>query len=1738
MMEGLNQLGQEEYIWAMRTSGRRDSDVEVRKAGRSYQSGLLGKKSKSVVESTDDRQTKVMASLVPDEVIYNVDDYTHRKYDACFLFGDVSGFTELCEKYTKTGVAGPSRMTQVLNKYLGSMVQEVMSHNGDVLKFSGDAFLAIFKTSDTETMRDAVHEALDCALVIQKNYGSYMTDVGVAIRAISAGLVTFALIGDSTNSHYVVVGQPIWDVKAAESISSAGDIVVAPAAWHFVNPNEYLSEEMSDNIHVKIVGVGPNWRSVQKNLRQQKPDDETGEDVVSQDEESTESDVLSEITQDGALDEFSLRPAVNLAVRLHIKEALRRFIIAPVMKSIDMDEPFEYLTEMRQAVIVFINVITYKLETEKTVILADQTYKTVCRVVDKMKGCVNKVSLFDKDLMFVVIFGLRGLKHELECQVALRCARQCHTAIDKLPGVMSTSIGVTTGKTYCGVFGHTLRREYTVISLIVNKAARLMVAYEGKVTCDRETFLHSKLESRHFILQPHKYLKGISHPGPVYEFREVEIDHDHVNKVNACPLLGRERNIKLYKQLLDKCLHSTDSNEPQYKMLLISGDARQGKTRLLDELVYLTPSEIPVSKVVLTELDQNIPYQCVKLIFGPPLLISKSSTSHKKQQVIQDKLNKIQVPELMCVLNNVFDVNFKVSDLYMSLKVQARKIALVKMIKQLCYACFTTVWVVAIDNLDFMDAESSSLFDCFFDIKTIFIAATRGRERLLQEVMSQKIVEDPRVKHVQLLPIERWYLGALACQILGVYAMSPELENAIQVRSNGNPGWVESFLISLIQDEGLYILKATLKDINDLGLVCPPLYMMARLTKDQMRKWQHIMEERRPSIDSISAEEDNWKRYIDSCRDSHLNVTVREEMEAISRGGKVPICIISPTFHVADEEMELSMDAMILKTFDSLNFYEQLLVKCSATLGNQFLRDMLLYVMSATEKRKAALAVQKLFEIRVLSCAKGDFMEGGTKIFKEKLLDPDDEMRLKCDCRGIKIEEECKDLPKYASCGYLQFRSSLFRDITYNLLTDNQKKEFHQRAIRFLERETRKCQACGGGFFHRILGAHHDKEFIRARDKQKKTFSGVTSWEGVSHRTSMHSMSIRSESHFSAHSQSYQSFHSKRSRFDSVAGGSMGSMPSQIFGEIKEDKSYDAFFGFSIINKLKNSFSLTKAFSSEDFTDCQCNLILSTTYAQLIEHCKGAGDLGKEIEALLEYAQICIIASNLPLAMSILDESLDVLREKAKERAENIWKVALIRAKIYCLIGYSRLELGHLDEALLSLNLSLNEYGITFPKGINKHLKLYAHKVKQLFGLYLFPKSLTKNLDHWETIFANNLAECLSHFCTLFMIKKEWKNAEMAAVWGLTKSLESFSDFRVICSACANMIHVAQYFHNWSLCVALEVHALRLCHLKRASIEAEDIKCVCKLYCVIFVSRVFMANLDKAIHLGYIVLRLCSSVHAVRVILPLLPTLIQCLIMGKHFANAYSVLQELKLFAEDDTDNSGKIWYYAICVGLQLETGYTLVPYHICEHFYQLEGENWVNIRDSDARRRFFTVMWLWCIRNEKWEAAYIWCYKTSDFMSVSEKDSLANKITSLYVLEGLLLYFVNKLDKRNIKAIIRVEHEINSLFKTIEKISKTVKVLIPRLYHLKAYYKYIKMSDSNAIDMLTKASNYAHKYGNSLEEGWIDHSVKAWNKTLQANAIEFWKEHSEAENVLDFQDIEITGETLGYYTLPTPLYE
>lgn len=68
-----------------------------------------------------------------------------------------------------------------------------------------------------------------------------------------------------------------------------------------------------------------------------------------------------------------------------------------------------------------------------------------CSVTSESGGQVNKVSMFDKDMMFLVVFGLRGLKHEDEAQKALQCAYQLKTTLHNDINIITVSIGITSG---------------------------------------------------------------------------------------------------------------------------------------------------------------------------------------------------------------------------------------------------------------------------------------------------------------------------------------------------------------------------------------------------------------------------------------------------------------------------------------------------------------------------------------------------------------------------------------------------------------------------------------------------------------------------------------------------------------------------------------------------------------------------------------------------------------------------------------------------------------------------------------------------------------------------------------------------------------------------------------------------------------------------------------------------------------------------------------------------------------------------------------------------------------------------------------------------------------------------------------------------------------------------------------------------------------------------------------------
>jgi hypothetical protein len=73
------------------------------------------------VDDMSDDQVKAMMTMLPDEVIKNPSGFEIRKFEAAVLSLDVSGFTDLSERYQHVE-NGASKLSMVLNSYLGNMI--------------------------------------------------------------------------------------------------------------------------------------------------------------------------------------------------------------------------------------------------------------------------------------------------------------------------------------------------------------------------------------------------------------------------------------------------------------------------------------------------------------------------------------------------------------------------------------------------------------------------------------------------------------------------------------------------------------------------------------------------------------------------------------------------------------------------------------------------------------------------------------------------------------------------------------------------------------------------------------------------------------------------------------------------------------------------------------------------------------------------------------------------------------------------------------------------------------------------------------------------------------------------------------------------------------------------------------------------------------------------------------------------------------------------------------------------------------------------------------------------------------------------------------------------------------------------------------------------------------------------------------------------------------------------------
>ncbi|XP_054043330.1 adenylate cyclase type 10-like isoform X2 [Rissa tridactyla] len=206
-----------------------------------------------------------------------------------------------------------------------------------------------------------------------------------------------------------------------------------------------------------------------------------------------------------------MRPALPLPSDLNAEDVLRKYIPVTALRKLDAGLPMDLLSELRPVTCIFVQL---HLST-----ILKEASRAMLEILSPHEGHINKVLLCDKGCTFLFVLGLPANKLPCESlhalQSALEIFNSCFTMLEEIE---TMSVAVTRGTMFCGVTGHPLRHEYTVLGQKVNLAARMMVHYPGLVSCDAVTYAASRLPASYFKELLEREMKGLRQPGPVYQY--------------------------------------------------------------------------------------------------------------------------------------------------------------------------------------------------------------------------------------------------------------------------------------------------------------------------------------------------------------------------------------------------------------------------------------------------------------------------------------------------------------------------------------------------------------------------------------------------------------------------------------------------------------------------------------------------------------------------------------------------------------------------------------------------------------------------------------------------------------------------------------------------------------------------------------------------------------------------------------------------------------------------------------------------------------------------------------------------------------------------------------------------------------------------------------------------------------------------------------------------------------------
>ncbi|KAM6217259.1 adenylate cyclase type 10 [Rhynchocyon petersi] len=940
------------------------------------------------------------------------------------MFVDISGFTAMTEKFSRAMYMdrGAEQLVEILNYYISAIVEKVLVFGGDILKFAGDALLALWKV-ERKQLKNIITVVIKCSLEIHRLFETQLSEEGLDIRVkigLSAGHISILVFGDETRNYFLVIGQAVDDVRFAQNMAQMNEVILSPNCWQLCDRSMVEIERIPDQRVVKVILLKP-------------------PSTFNFDEFFTKCMSFMDYYPTGDHKNF-LRLACILDSDPELELSLQKYLMESISKQIDDKQLRGYLSELRPVTIVFVNLM-FKDQNKAEDI--GQAIQDACvhitSVLRIFRGQINKVFMFDKGCSFLCVFGFPGEKVPDEVTRALESAMDIFDFCSKVHKIQSVSIGVASGIVFCGIVGHSVRHEYTVIGQKVNIAARMMMYYPGIVTCDSVTYNSSDLPVYYFKELPKKVMKGVADSGPVYQClglnEKVMFGMAYLisNRNEGYPLLGRDKEIRYFTCIMKDYLRCNCS-----RVLMYEGLPGYGKSQILIEVEYLAQGENHRTiAIALTKISYHQKFYTIQILMANVLGLDTCKHYKERQSNLQNKVRTLLDEKFYCLLNDIFHVQFPISR-------EASKMSAAKKQKQL-EALFMKILeqtvkeervIFIIDEAQFVDSVSWTFLEKLIRTVPIFIIMSLSPFIRMPCVAASAILKNRNTTYVTLGAIQPKDILNKICFDLNVIGIRKELDSYLVEGSCGIPFYCEELIKNLD---------------NHKVLVFQPVESDEKTNMN----WNNLFKNFTKPTEELSV-------LIPNIDEEHGDV-----------------CNIASGVRLKNLSPPASLKEISLVQLDSMCLSHQMLVRCAAIIGQTFTTELLFEILPCWNMKMMIKALATLVESNVFDCFRnGKELQTALKQHSASCEVHFRSLSLKTS-EGMTLddEEELLELEgEVIECHIIRFCNPMMQKTAYELWLKDQKKAMHLKCARFLEENAHRCYHCRSEDF---IPYHHFTVDIR-----------------------------------------------------------------------------------------------------------------------------------------------------------------------------------------------------------------------------------------------------------------------------------------------------------------------------------------------------------------------------------------------------------------------------------------------------------------------------------------------------------------------------------------------------------------------------------------------------------------------------------------------------------------------------------